>query len=377
MKRKSCNTLIVALCMLMGMALLLGACGSEAPAAPTADATVVADDPDPSPADDLTPAPTVAAMTDGYYLYQGERTADLPCFIRFNEDGTFYGSYFNGAVVEAGIYEVVDRDMAYLEDGEGSASLIAGQVVVLTDFSTGAVQEVAFDGGRLLDMTVGNMAPHITLEHIPDFAYNPAEMELPIAVQTFYHDNDFGASLTLYHDGSFNDFTTSGEFGSWTMENGQFILVSFDGTSYTLTVAADGFTAVYDRGADILELTASVGEYLFSFTVDTMPEGLPMDVSLTLYAKTDGTAEMVMSSGFFDDIVVDQGTFTLEHMVFITFDLENGGIIAGEPDFDNATEAGVPATIHYEAEVLLPGNGADMPDMTLGFDCLLVGEITG
>lgn len=38
-------------------------------------------------------------------------------FVRLNEDGTYYAKYFDGGVMEAGTYRVLDEDMEYYADG--------------------------------------------------------------------------------------------------------------------------------------------------------------------------------------------------------------------------------------------------------------------
>jgi len=359
MKKLIIKSLAIALCMFLSVSML-GACSND----PTEDDKPVTTPPATTPAPTPEPEPEEIKITDGYFFYQGPTTGDLPCFIRFNEDGTFYALFFNGGVIEAGLWELVDKNMEFIDDpgpdgAFGTADDImatANQVMILTNFTTGAKQEIAFHEGRLRDFTFGGMSPHNSMDHIHDFDYDPAVMEMPFPIQVFYYQFDVGASLTLYHNLSFNDFTTAGEFGTWVMEGGKYILTTSDGLVYTLTVSENGLTATYEKGSEVLELTSSPSAIMFSFTAETQPEGLPMAVDVTINCMPDGTAVVIMSSPFFDDIPIDSGTFVIEHMVFITFEFVNAGTIVGEPDFDTATESGITIYVPFVAEVDL-GDG--------------------
>ena len=386
MKTTMSKHLLLTLSIVLSFTLMLSACNSGDPdtsPSDSPDATPTAGDASspPPPQSEKPVEPEEPKMTDGYFFFAGPATADLPCFVRFNEDGSYYASYFNGAILEAGQYEVFIRDMDYISDpgadGEfgtaDDAVATANQVVVLTNYSTGATQEIAFDGGTLFDFTLGGMAGHITMSHMPDYAYDPEIEEMPIAVQVFYYQNDTGSSLTLYHNRTFNDFTTAWEEGTWIMENGVFKLSESGGASYTLTVSENGMMATYVKGGDTLEMTSTTREYVYSFTAVAMPDGLPMEVDIALNCKPDGTAQLVISHPMMGEFVVDTGTYSVANMVFILFELEHGGSIMGEPDFESASEEGITINVAYIADTVIgEGDGA----MPISIDCILSGLLT-
>lgn len=355
MKRNICKSLALVLCIILGSTFTLGAAAT---------------------------APVGVKITDGYYFYSGPNTGNLPCFIRFNEDGTYYAKFFGGGVMEAGMYVVLDKELEYFVDAgadssfdtvEDNTKATAKQVVALTNYATGAVQEIAFDDDKLCDATLGGMSKHNTLEHKADYIYDPAVEEIALAVQTFYYENDTGSSLTLYHNRTFNDFTTAGEDGTWALEGGVFTLTTSEEQVYTLTVSDSGWTATYVKGSDTLELTSTTSEYLYSFAANTTPEGLPMEVTFALNCKPDGTCEAVVSHAAFGDIVVDTGTYAIQNMVFISFELATGGKIDGVPDMATATEKGITVNVPYKAEVTIKTADAEM---TVTVDCTLAGEIS-
>ena len=379
MKKSTRKQITAVLCLAMSLLIILSAC----------DGAASTPDPTPQPAPPATPAPTPEPapepeepkITDGWFFYQGPRTGDLPCFIRFNEDGTYFAKFFGGGVMEAGNWELVDKEMDFIADfgpdnEPGTADDVietASQVIIFTNFATGARQEVAFDGSRLLDFSLGGMSHHNTLVHVPDYDYNPDVEEIALAVQMFFYDNDFGASLTLYHNRTFNDFTTSGESGTWVLDNGVFLLTTDTGQVYTLTVSENGRTAVYVKGSETLELSSTVSDALYTFEAAFTPEHLPVELDVFLICKPDGTAEVVVSHDMIGNVVVDTGTWVIENMVFITFELEFGGTLNGDPDFASATEQGITVEIAYAADVMLATPDFEMP---LDIDVVFIGQIT-
>jgi len=175
----------------------------------------------------------------------------------------------------------------------------------------------------------------------------------------------------LYHNRTFNDYTTAGEDGTWDMAGGSYTLTSSDGNVYTLTVSENGKMANYVKGGDTLELSSTTSDALYTFEAVTMPDGLPMEIDIELRCKPDGSVEVVIMHDMMGVIAIDKGTFVIENMVFISFELENGGAFAGEPDFASATESGINVSVPYKADVHLADFGMD-----LSFDCVLEGAIT-
>lgn len=196
-------------------------------------------------------------------VYKAEEADLLNSFVRFNEDGTYYAKYFDGGILEAGTYELLDEEMEYFtspgadEDyatEEDNEKAVASQVVVLTTYQ-GNVQKVAYAEDALKDMTLGGFAGHRNLPHNADYEYDPAVDELPVAIVSLCADDDAGASLTLYHDKTFVDYTgETGEEGTWEKnEDGTYSLTSEDAV-YTLEVADDGNSAEYNKADETMKL---------------------------------------------------------------------------------------------------------------------------
>ena len=323
------------------------------------------------------------AMTEGIYELQGDPEISLQCFIRFNEDGTYYGSFFDKGVVEAGTYEVLDEELEYYsgpgEDGDYEAvddneTATAEQVIVLTPYGGGAEQKCAYVDDQLVDITLGGMSTHKTLTHNTEYAYDPAADETPIAVYTYYANEEEGASLTLYHDKTFVDYTgETGVEGTWE-DNGDaaYTLTDEDSNAYTLTVKDDG-TAEYVKGEETLTLGGLAAEQL-TFAAEDVQVGLPMGVGVSIVCAEDGTCQVIVSvEEVGAEMVVDQGTYEVAEIYNYTFSFETAGTIAGEADFASATPTSIEVNVPYKADVTGDFQGNQTP---MSIDATLNGTIT-
>ena len=202
------------------------------------------------------------AITDG--IYENTDVA-MKTFLHFNEDGTYYGYFFDGGVIDAGTWELLDEELDYTtgsgDDGkqdikEGTAP----QVILMTSYQSGwEPQKCAYDPEQdaLLGIDIGNgMMTKRTMTHNAEYAYDPAVDEQPLAIQAYHTAEDEGATLTLYHDMTFVDYTGDmGEEGTWTEgEKGSYTLTTDEAKEYTLTVNADG-TATYTKDGAAVTLT--------------------------------------------------------------------------------------------------------------------------
>lgn len=336
---------------------------------------------------------TEAAITDGYYTTS---VSNLPCFLHFNEDNTYYASYFDGGVTDAGTYEVQDKEMDYYETyNEGvadeSSKKTAKQVVVLTSYAGGVVQEIAFDGDRLCDFTMGGMSSHAFMDHDAAYVYVAEDMEPAIVVQTLYAGNDSGMTLTLYHDRSFVDYTGEARVaGSWAPAENGYTLTTDEGEEWMLTM--DGQNAVCLRDGEEQALTTSVveGSVIASFTsAEAVPvtgvPGMdgPVDAAVTLTVYDDGTAELVANI-YDNDVVVDRGTCQVDasgQIPAYVFTFENAGELAAEPDYASATASSIVLNLHYACtdapcSAEIGGNAMELAlslDATLSFTYTLGG----
>jgi len=142
----------------------------------------------------------------------------METFYHFNADGTYYASFFMGAVTDAGTYEIKDEELAYMvsagADGtagtEDDEMATATQIVELVSYVNPTPVKVAYVDGKLVDISLAGMANHRTMALTEGKAYD-ASTETPIKVVNLYADNLEGNTLTLYHDKSFVDYT--GEMG--------------------------------------------------------------------------------------------------------------------------------------------------------------------
>ncbi len=147
----------------------------------------------------------------------------METFYHFNADGTYYASFFMGAVTDAGTYEIKDEELAYMvsagADGtagtEDDEMATATQIVELVSYVNPTPVKVAYVDGKLVDISLAGMANHRTMALTEGKAYD-ASTETPIKVVNLYADNLEGNTLTLYHDKSFVDYTGEmGIYGTW------------------------------------------------------------------------------------------------------------------------------------------------------------------
>lgn len=214
-------------------------------------------------------------------------------FVHFNEDGSYYSSYFDKAVVDAGVWEVLDEELEYSVDAgpDGDANTVedntkaaAAQVVALTSYQTGETVKIAYVDDQLCDMSMAGLANHRNLAHDAGYAYNPATDETSIQLYVFYAGNSIGSNITLSHDRSFVDVT------------------------------GDTF----------------------------------MDVTCKLVVEVAQTGQ---------EMQLDQGTYTITETFKFQFVFDNAGELESVPDYENAGEQGLDMTLAYKADILIEEGG--------------------
>lgn len=169
----------------------------------------------------------------------------METFYHFNADGTYYASFFMGAVTDAGTYEIKDEELAYMvsagADGtagtEDDEMATATQIVELVSYVNPTPVKVAYVDGKLVDISLAGMANHRTMALTEGKAYD-ASTETPIKVVNLYADNLEGNTLTLYHDKSFVDYTGEmGIYGTWVKnEDGSYTLTDEDDEDNVFTL---------------------------------------------------------------------------------------------------------------------------------------------
>ena len=313
------------------------------------------------------------SISDGIYEETG---IGLKTFYRFNEDGTYYAYFFDGGAMEAGTYEILDKETAYRPEGKdetAEASETAPQTIVTTSYD-GKTTEIAYADDTLMDCSLAGMSHHRFFHHNAEYPYDPDNDEKAIAVYTFYADNKAGNTLTLYHNLTFVDYTGDrGTEGTWEkVSDTEFTLTDEDGNIKTLTV--DGRNATYGDMA----LTDSVVEegeatVINTYRVDEAQVGLPMPVALRIDCYSDSTCKFVVEVAAVNtEIIADEGTYELDATVFTpTFHFKNLGDIVSEPDYASATESGINASITVQGAMDVTDNDGNVTPMT--FDSVLTG----
>lgn len=363
MKRRIITTLLA----LGTSAALLAGCGDKTPSESDSQPSESTD-----ASEESLQSPAEANMWDGYYY---DDSTGRDCFIRLNEDGTYYAKYFNGSVVEAGEWLLLDEEMVYDDNSsEGNITKTAPQTLVLASYK-GGEQRIAYDNDALNDMSFAGMATHRTASHVPDYPYNPAVDETPIQIFLFYANNDIGANLILSHDKTFYDLTGDAyQEGTWVMTGaGVYELTYSDGGTGVLTVedsgksaelvSADGnSTSLRDdyRPAEegVMKMISMRAEEV------SVPE-LPMKVAVRLDAFGDDTCRLIMEVAQANaEILLDQGSWEISPAMKPTFHFETAGDLEGSPDYASATDSSLNLTLAYAAETSGEFNG-DVSSYTL------------
>ncbi len=313
------------------------------------------------------------SITDGIYE---ETKIGMKTFYRFNEDGTYYAFFFDGGIMEAGTYEILDQSKDYREEqesDEGAKTLTAPQTIVTTSYA-GKVTEIAYADDTLQDCNLGGMSSYRFLHHNAEYPYDPATDEQAIVVYTFYADNAAGNTLTLYHNRTFVDYTGDvGKEGTWEkISDTEFTLTDEDGNAASLII--DGKNAKYgDKELADSIIDENAGGVINTYRVDAAEVGLPMTVGIRIDCYDDATCKLIIEVAEIGaELLADEGTYELDATVFTpTFHFNSLGDIVSTPDYANATPTGIPASIELKGNLDVPDGSGNITPMT--FDCVLTG----
>jgi len=374
-KMKMKTLVSLALIMALAVLTLAGCTGAPTTTAPT---TTV-------PTTTATPTTTEPAnpLLVGRFEWKNP-PVDLETYIHFNEDGTYYGFFFGGGVIEAGLYELLDESFEYSVSGgadenfdtpEDNEKATASQVVLFKSYD-GKEQKGAYVDGEIRDISLGGMSNHQTMMQNAEFVYDITK-EQPVVVAQYYLGGEAGSNLVLYHDKTFADYTGDmGEEGTWVMnDDGSFTLTSTDNNNAEYTLVRSDKGAAYTKNGETLELSASAGEAaVISFKVEGIQVGLPIGVDMHIDCFADGTVKaFIFVAAVNADIEVDKGTYTVAEIFKYTFNFETAGEIAGVPDFGSATASSIDVDVPYKADVVGSFGGNDTP---MSIDTTLRGTVT-
>lgn len=299
-------------------------------------------------------------VTSGWWLLNDSEIT-LKCFYHFNEDGTWYGYFFDGGVVQAGTYEIIDG-IPYISDkGADGQFNTEDDVKATSDYAIacktydGKEINLAVVGDTMPDAELGGMTSNRVLEHKKDYAYVAKNEEVPIALYVFYADNRVGASMTLYHDHTYVEFASEmGDEGTWSTE---------DNITFTLTSSWDGEASLVVSGGSATYTTADGTEIAMADTVTSdgpvqvfeakeADVGLPMGVDVRIACYDDGTCKLLVYVAAVDaTLEADAGTYTVEGGFNYAFQFEKAGEIAGVPDYGSATATSINVTVPYDQDV--------------------------
>lgn len=373
MKSKKLLALLTA--GVLGTSMLLSGCGDNKDSAEASQGGSTAEE---STSESNPEASGEVQMWDGYYK---DESTGLLSFVHFYEDGTYYAKYFEGSILDAGSYQVLEEELEYSVDGGADGDMTteadntkatASQVVVMTSYKSREPMKIAYVDDQLCDMSLGGMASHRTMLHDVGYAYNPNTDETAIELFVFYLGNNIGSNFILSHNRTFVDVT--GDMfldGSWDMkEAGVYALTYSDNSKATLTVDASGSKAVLAK-ADGSELDLKdtyedegdlSGVVVMSLTMEDAQVGLPMGVNLRLDCYGDNTCKMIVEVAQIGvELEADQGTYSMSETMKFTFNFENAGEVVGDPDYASATESSIDVAAAYKADVEVEFNGATTP----------------
>lgn len=303
--------------------------------------------------DDKKPDGTTAAITDGYFTAQ---VAGMKVFYHFSEDGTYYGSAYDGGKNDAGTYVLADGGIEYYADLKDwsqmgavddnyveSSKTTSSQKLTLTSYLGGEPQVIAYETGKMCDFLLMGQSKNVTLTQDATYNYIAADEETPIAIATYYYENNSMNTLTLYHDKTYKDYTgLNGGNGTWVKTSTGYTLTNSSDAERTLTVSGDSVS--YKIGNDTHELTTTTSEAVAVFEAEEisiagiagMEEAQNCPVKLNVYGT--GSCELVMSFAG-NDVVVDTGTCVIDDSGMFpsyTFTFEHVTVTA-EPDYSTAT----------------------------------------
>lgn len=372
MKRKHISAIVLS--VVLGMSTFLGGCGNREETTTAPEESIKTEEGTESASE----VRGEVQMWDGYYE---DTSTGLLSFIHFYEDGTYYAKYFDGSVLDAGTYQVLEEEMEYNADSgadgdfgteDDNTKATASHVVEMTSYQSGTAVKVAFTDDQLCDMSLGGMANHRTLTHNAEYVYDPDVDETAIELFVFYADNNIGSNFILSHNRTFVDVTgDTFQDGSWEMtEAGTYTLIYSDGTEAVLTVGADGRSAILTKsGGDELALKDTYeeggdlsGAVILSLVAEDVEAGLPMGVDLRLDCYGDNTCKLIVEvSQIGAEIEADQGTYSVTESYQYTFNFVNAGNVAGTPDYASATENSLDVAAVYKADMEVEFNGSVTP----------------
>lgn len=309
-------------------------------------------------------------VTSGWWLLNDSEIT-MKCFYHFNEDGTWYGYFFDGGVVQAGTYEIVDG-IPYISDkGADGEFNTEDDVKATSDYAIacktydGKEVNLAVVGDTMPDAEMGGMSYNRLMEHKKDYEYVAKNEELPIALYVFYADNRVGASLTLYHDHTYVEFASEmGDEGTWSTE---------DYTTFTLTSGWDGEASLVVNGGNATYTTTDGTEIAMAdavksdgpvqvFEVKEAEVGLPMGVDVRIECYDDGTCKLLVYVAAVDaNLEADAGTYAVENSFNYTFQFEKAGEVVGVPDYASATANSINVTVPYVKDVTVEFMGNETP----------------
>ncbi len=281
-------TRVLACILALLMALSLFGCAAEDPT-PTTEVNVETNTDattEPVNATEGNVAEENTGITAGIYqgTFEAEGRGLMVNYFHFYENGIFYYSAYNGGQTMAGYYEgPVDMEIEYTYDNQ---TYTASQAIILTNFDGSEFATVAYQDDELKGFS---KLYNLNLPHVLDSGHK-MEDENGIAVAEYVSPDDSYATVSINHNGTFQDMITSLVEGSWTREGNVYTLTDAEtGAVSTLTLSEDGASAEY-AGSDGTNMTliVPVPEFSVQFVFNSQD-----NEALTLELYNDGTCAVI------------------------------------------------------------------------------------
>lgn len=303
-------------------------------------------------------------ILEGRYFtsYFAEGYGDFTSYFHFypeaeNLGAVFYLAYNNNGSTYAGTYTVEKKDFEYavyntrdevIAEGEKTTGT-APYTITFFDWDGTELDCCGFDGDIVyndLDVLIGAGGKNIIYTHELDPEQSTSKdiyaAEVGVVYLDFVADNDETSTVSLFHNGTYNDLMNMMVTGKWDLttvnaDGKVFTLTPDDGSDVaTLSVAADQVKANYSIGSS--EAIPMTNTASLAATVVTVFEGIQnlatygVDAELTLSMFSDGTVSLDTYL-FSQDINIDKGTYTQSEDGYnYVFDFDLAGEITSTID---------------------------------------------
>lgn len=298
------------------------------------------------------------------YSFYAEGYGDYTFYFHFYDNDPVLGSVFyaglsNNRINFAGLYTVEEAPYEYAcypdrDTVVGNGDKITGTAPYTIHFlnwdgseldACGWDGEVLYNDCKVITGSgSGPMFYHLDTEGKYQTAYDE---EAGQAYLTFVVTDDPSCTVALNHNKTYTDMMVYFIDGNWSIADGEngakvYTLTPFDEDEDTvsLTVAADGKTAVYTNAdgeeTELVNAAQEAPAALYGAEGTFHVDAYNVDATVTATLYDDETCD-VIASVYGNSAVIDQGTYTMNADHSITFQFENAGEIVAKLDMSVGT----------------------------------------